>query len=201
MLPREQVLDMLDLANDQKFYDLGTVAVQAAEHENELMLESKPVQPPERYEEHIVHWQSHVKFIQTRSFKEDVPPEIKELYFDHIAAHEYFMLEKTQEPTVSPVFVQKLQALEGLPLFMLVRPPQMGMAPEAGMPLSAPPEQKEASGPPPTEPPPIDDTTAPEPTDTGETPPEQQALDAAQVPPEETLPPSASKSPFPMELR
>lgn len=195
MLPREQILDMLDLSNDQRFYDLATVAVQAAEHENELMLDNQPVQAPERYEDHIVHWQSHVKFIQTRSFKEDVPPEIKQFYFDHIEAHEYFMLEKAKEPTVSPVFIQKLQTLEGFPLFSVVAPVQaaIGIPPEPG----AAPQPMGAEG----APPPTDEGMTPEPTETGEVPPEQQAADAAQTPPEEVLPPSASKNPFPAELR
>lgn len=195
-LPWEQVADMLDLANDQKFYDLATVAVQSSDNENELMFEGSPVKPPERWEEQIVHWQSHVKFIQTRSFKEDLPPQIQQLFYDHIEAHEYFMLEKAQEPTVSPVFIQKLQALEGFPLFSMVAPVQQGAAG-----IGVPPAPGEAPQPMGGEPPPTDDTTAPEPTDSGEVPPEQQALDAAQVPPEDVLPPSASKSPFPAELK
>lgn len=199
MLPREQVLDMLDLANDQKFYDLVTVALQAAENENEIMLDGQVVDPPERYEEHLVHWQSHVKFIQSRSFKEDVPPQIKQLYFDHILAHEFFMIEKAQEQTVSPLFVQKLQSLEGFPLFFIVGSPvqpspdmgqQMLSAQGQGTTPTPMPEQSSTN-----------DSTMPEPTDSGETSPEQQALDAAQTPPEDVLPPSASRSPFPGELR
>jgi hypothetical protein len=186
---------MLDLANDQKFYDLATVALQASEHENELMLEGGLVQAPERYEDHIVHWQSHVKFIQTRSFKEDLPPEVKQNYFDHIEAHEYFMLEKAKEHTVSPLYHQKLQQLEGFPLFSLVAPP-MAAAPGMGMPPEGP--MPPAGG---QAPPPMDESAMPEPTPEGEVPPEQQAADAAQLPPEEVLPPSASKAPFPVELR
>ena len=196
MLPREQVLDMLDLANDQKFYDVATVALQASEHENELMLEGRAVQPPERYEEQIVHWQSHVKFIQTRSFKEDVPPEIKQLYFDHVEAHEFFIIEKAKEPTVSPAFMQKLQALEGFPLFSVVAAPAATPSPDMGQgdPMAG------GQGAPPPEAP-TDEQGMPEPTDPGEDSPEQQALDAAQIPPEDTLPPSASQSPFPAELK
>lgn len=194
MLPREQVLDMLDLANDQRFYDLATVAVQSAEHENELMLEGQPVQPPEIYEEHIVHWQSHVKFIQTRQFKEDVPLNIKQLYYDHIEAHEYFMFEKAREGTVSPVFIQKLQSLEGFPVFSIVEQPQM--VPPDGM--MAPPTAQPGAE---MLPPPIDQSVQPEPVVEEPPAPEDQASNAAQTPPEEVLPPSASKAPFPAELK
>lgn len=197
MLPREQILDMLDLANDQKFYDLATVALQASDHENEIMLEGDAVQPPERYEEHIVHWQSHVKFIQTRSFKEDIPPETKQLYFDHIEAHEYFMLEKAQEQTVSPVFIQKLQTLEGFPLFSLVMPTVQAEAPGIGI----PPEPGAGPQPmPPEAPPPVNEGTTPEPTDGGGLAPEiDPTMNGAA--PEDTLPLSDSKTPFPAELR
>ncbi len=188
MLPREQVLDMLDLANDQKFYDLATVAVQSADNENELMLEGNRVASPDRYEEHLVHWQNHVKFIQTRSFKEDLPPEIQQLFFDHIETHEYWIIKKAKEPTVSPMFMQKLQALEQFPLFMVVAPPiETPLPVDAGAP--PPPTAQEA--------PPATD-----PTQQGESP-EMEAVMSEVPNPEESLPPTATAegSPFPVELR
>lgn len=191
MLPREQVLDMLDLANDQKFYDMATVAVQAAESENELMLEGGTVQAPERYEELIVHWQSHVKFIQSRSFKEDVPPDKKQLFYQHIRTTEYFMLEKAREPTVSPLFIQKLQSLEQFPLFMII--PQVPIAPPA--PSGEAPMSGVAA--PPAATPPIDETIQPEPTDTGDMPPEQEAVMSEVPAPEDVLPPTGAQNPFP----
>lgn len=115
ILPREQVLDMLDLANDQKFYDLATVAVQAAERENELMQDGVPVQPAESYEDHILHLSVLYKFMQTANFKEDVPEEIKMLFMDHGAGHEVFLHQKLSSPPVNPLFAQKL--LQDLPMF------------------------------------------------------------------------------------
>jgi hypothetical protein len=123
MLPHEQVLDMLDLANDQKYYDLATVAVQSAEHENEQMLDGQVPSAPESFEEHLVHWYSHVKNIQSSSFKSDVPPEIKQIHYDHIEAHEYFMFEKAK---TNMLFKQKLDQLDGFPIFSIPIP---GIAP------------------------------------------------------------------------
>lgn len=194
MLPREQVLDMLDLANDQKFYDLATVAVQASENENEIMQDGKAVKPPERWEDHIIHWESHVKFIQTRTFKEDFPENIKQLYYDHIEAHEFFMLEKAMEPTVSPAFMARLQTLTQFPLFSIVGAPGAN----AGVPGAEPAPGGTGKVAPPPDPALGDPAAQPEPTDTGEKPPEQEALDSGAVDPAEMLPPAASESsPFP----
>ncbi len=189
MLPREQVMDMLDLANDQKFYDLATVAVQSADHENELMMEGIQVQPPERFEEHLVHWANHVKFIQTRSFKEDLPPEIQQMYYDHIEAHEYFMLTKAQEPTVSPLYIQKLQQLEQFPLFSVIAPPEMAPPPMPPAPPPPTPDQvaEEAM--------PVDNQMEAEPTEEGE------AAMVENPAPEDLLPKAATNSPFPAELK
>lgn len=191
MLPREQVLDMLDLANDQKYYDLATVALQAAENENEIMLDGNIVEAPEQYEDHIVHWNTHVKFIQSRSFKEDVPREIKQLYYDHIMTHEFFMFEKGKEPTVSPIFIQKLHSLEGFPLFFIVAPVQPA-------PPILPENQTPPQGQVPPELPPNNEEIMPEPTDPGALAPEEDpTLNGAA--PEDLLPPS--QAPFPAELR
>lgn len=192
ILPREQVLDLLDLANDQKFYDLATVALQSAEAENEQMLDGTRVQSPMEWEEQIIHWQTHVKFIQTRSFKEDVPEPIKQMFFSHIRTHEMWMLRKLKLPLVSPVYTQKLQTLEGFPMFMVLPP-----IPQAA-PAGAPGEPPAPGGPMP--PPPVDESTSPEPTGMEAPPPEEDPTMNGAAP-EDTLPGAASKQPFPVELR
>jgi hypothetical protein len=154
MLPREQVLDMLDLSNDQKFYDLATVAVQAAEHENEQMLDGVEVAAPEDYEEHMVHWYSHVKHIQSSSFKTDVPQDIKVRFYDHIMAHEYVMFQKAG---TNPAFAAKLMTLEGFPAFSM--PGQIGQP--------NPAQEQAMGGPNPMEQP-VNNEIAPEPTPSGE---------------------------------
>lgn len=192
-LPWEQVADMLDLANDQKFYDVATVALQSAEHENEQMLEGVKVQSPMQWEEQIIHWQTHMKFIQTRSFKEDVPDQIKAIFFGHILTHEMWMLDKMKQPLVSPVYLQKLQMLEGFPSFMVLPKPQA--QPMDGAMPGEPPAPGGAAPMPPE-----DTSTSPEPTNMEAPPPEEDPTMNGAAP-EDTLPGAGSKSPFPAELR
>ena len=129
MLPREQIMDMLDLANDKKFYNLASVAVEAQERESELMMQGQPVADAAEFEEHLVHWFSLKKHMQSASFKEDTPPEIKALFIKHGASHELFMHIKMQ---TSQMYAQLIatQAPE-FPTFTL---PGTIQAPMAGSP-------------------------------------------------------------------
>lgn len=120
-IPWEQVADMLDLASEEKFYDLASVAVRAAERENEVMAEGKPVQDPVSYEEHLVHWYNHVKYMQSPTFKEDVPEFIQQLFILHCMGHEFHMHMKAKS---NPAFMQRLLSLENFPMFTL--PGQVG---------------------------------------------------------------------------
>jgi hypothetical protein len=157
-LPWEQVADMLDLANDQKFYSLATVAVQAAERENEMMANGEQIPAAERYEEHLVHWYSLAKYIQSASFKEDMPDDRKQLFMEHGMSHEFWMWEKAKE---NPVFQAKLVQLENFPSFtsspMQPQIPAMPVGIEPGMGGSAeqqagiPLPEDQAGGAPPEE--------------------------------------------------
>lgn len=133
MLPREQIMDMLDLANDQKFYSLTAVAVRAAERENELMSDGQAIPDAESWEELIVHWHAHAKFIQSASFKEDMDDYRKNLFLSHLAGTEFLMWEKSK----LPAFGQALMALENFPLVTLPPPPP----PAPPMPMEPPPPQ------------------------------------------------------------
>ena len=46
---------------------LLTAAIKSAESENEDLLAGKPVGDPEVWENHILHWKTHVKAIQNRA--------------------------------------------------------------------------------------------------------------------------------------
>lgn len=113
-LSGEQVIELLELGNADKMVNLITVALQNAESENEDILEGRFAAPPEDFEDHIVHWRSHVKAVQSRSFKEEVPVEHRNKMIDHIAIHEFLMTEKAKE---NPTFQAKLAQLELFPLF------------------------------------------------------------------------------------
>jgi hypothetical protein len=114
LLSNERWLDLLDLGNTDKMNSLLTVAVRAAESENEDIMAGRPVGDPEDFEDHIVHWKTHTKAMQERTFKEECPPEYRKEMMEHIAIHEYLMVEKAQQ---NSLFQAKLAELTNFPVF------------------------------------------------------------------------------------
>jgi len=115
----EQVLDMFDFAQSKKFIKEGTISLRAAEAENEMLLQNKPVQDPEDYEDQIVHWKTHVKAMRQWSYKNRAPAEVKKLMEEHVMATEMLMVEYAVK---NPAFAELLVGLQGFPLFYV---PQM----------------------------------------------------------------------------
>lgn len=145
----EVFVDMLGLSQSEKFTNSITAAVNTAESENEDMLNSEPVQDPERYEDLITHWDTHRIPMQTMEFKTS-PAEVKELFERHMTATEKLMYEQARE---SPAFQQRIMTLRQFPMFYyptpLNEPPQLpmqAMQELGGVPeenLSAPAEDTE----------------------------------------------------------
>lgn len=114
MLPPERWAELLDLGAVDKMNSLITESIKTAESENEDIIEGIPVADPEAWEEHLQHWHAHVKRMQSRSFKEEVPPEIRAELIAHVTAHEYLMVEKAK---VNPRLSAELAQLSQFPLF------------------------------------------------------------------------------------
>ena len=114
LLSNERWMDLLDLADTEKMNSLITVAVRAAESENEDIMAGRPVGDPEEFEDHIVHWKVHTKAMQERTFKEECPPEYRKEVMEHIAIHEFLMVEKAK---ANPLFQAKLAELPLFPVF------------------------------------------------------------------------------------
>ena len=114
LLSNERWIDLLDLVNTDKMNSLITVGVRAAESENEDMMAGRDVADPEEFEDHITHWKVHTKAIQERTFKEECPLEYRKEVLEHIAVHEYLMIEKAQQ---NPLFQAKLAELPLFPIF------------------------------------------------------------------------------------
>ena len=114
LLSNERWIDLLDLGNSDKMNSLITVGVRAAESETEDMMSGRPVADPEEFEDHITHWKVHTKAIQERTFKEECPLEYRKEVLEHIAVHEYLMIEKAQQ---NPLFQAKLAELPLFPIF------------------------------------------------------------------------------------
>lgn len=151
---QEQILDLFDLAQNKKFIKEGTVSLRAAEAENEMFMSGKSVAPPEDYEDHVVHWKTHVKQIREWSFKNRATPEVKKALVDHITAHEMLLMEQAGK---NPALGQMISALPGFPMFYEAQPlaetepalpgDEMGspmpynMPPDGGQPIIEPPGQ------------------------------------------------------------
>mgnify|MGYP003150460660 CR=1 FL=1 len=114
LLSNERWIDLLDLGNSDKMNSLITVSVRAAESENEDIMAGRFVADPEDFEDHIAHWKVHTRAIQERSFKEEAPPEYREELLEHIAVHEFVMVEKAR---ANPLFQAKLAELPLFPIF------------------------------------------------------------------------------------
>jgi uncharacterized protein YfkK (UPF0435 family) len=106
--------ELLDLGNSEKMQTLATAAVKSADSETDDLMNGDPVAPPEEWEDHIAHWEAHSRAIQSRSLKEEAPPEIIDALRDHIYIHEEAMLLKAQS---NPLFQSQLASLKLFPLF------------------------------------------------------------------------------------
>ena len=106
--------DLLELGNTDRLIKLSTEAIQAADSENEDLLAGEEVGLPEEWEDHIAHWESHARAIQSRSFKEEASPEIKAAFKKHLFLTEEFILDKMQG---NPLFQAKVAELKLFPLF------------------------------------------------------------------------------------
>ncbi len=125
----EQVIDILDLADTNKYNDLASSAIRSAESIYEDLVQGRPVSEPAPYENLILHWQTIVSSMQDRNFKDQVQPERREAVIDYVRALEMLMYQKSLE---NPAFAQKMAPLELYPVAFVLPPPPMapmGMAP------------------------------------------------------------------------
>jgi len=136
LLTLQQEADVLELGNPEKFYDIATASLKQAEAENEFMYEGKEVAEPKEYQDLIVHWQTHALKLQSFSFEQDVPQDIKELFFDHIRATEELMYRQAEQ---NITFAQQLLTL---PLFPMIYKPEAENALTA---MTMPPPAKQGS--------------------------------------------------------
>lgn len=133
----EEVLDMLDLAQSEKFINSATVAIKLAEAENEEMGQGKATDKtlPQESEDHIAHWKVHQRVIQSWDYKHSMPPEVKEKFNDHVLMHEAFMMKKAQG---NQNFAALLQGLPLFPMFFAYADETGEVSEQSSEPPSAP---------------------------------------------------------------
>lgn len=114
----EQAADLLEFGNAEKFFDSATVAVKAAEAENESIMGNEKgkegIEDPASYENHAVHWNIHMREIQNRGFKTSTPPEVQAAMVLHIMATEMMMLNTARK---NPAYSLELIKLPQFPAF------------------------------------------------------------------------------------
>lgn len=141
LISNEQFADMLELAQDQKFLDIATVSIRAAEAEVQELLEGKEVKDPEEFEDHVAHWKVKVRALREWSFKHRTPEKIQERLKGVIMAHEMIMWERAKH---DQVLAQQLNTLSGFPVLYhpegLDDPAQVEPAPAPGMPPGMAPD-------------------------------------------------------------
>jgi len=119
MLSPERWEELLEFGNEEKMQSLVSEAVRSADSENEDLLAGEPVGLPEEWEDHIVHWEAHVRHMQSRSFKEEATPEIRTAFKLHLKTTEEAMLLKME---TSPQFEAHLARLKTFPIFHHAKP-------------------------------------------------------------------------------
>lgn len=168
LFTREQVLRMIEVADIDEFYEMATASADAAESENEDLFEGLPVAAPAPFAMHLVHWNVHYQFLQSREFTDTqgVPPQVRAAFLEHLLTHEMWMYEQAKK---SLTFAQMLMENVYYPavfefgpnptipqLIMLHQLPPGGMAeaqgggdpaPEEGAPQEEAPPPKEQAPP------------------------------------------------------
>ena len=141
-LPQDQVLEMVGLAQADKFIDIGSAAIRAAEAENEKMMDTGEQIEPAEWEDHVSHWKTHLQPMQSLGYKEKAPPEVIEIQKLHIMTHEFMMMDLAAK---NPAFAQILATLPNFPVFaeFPATAPQMPLPPEAMPPEEVPPAVSE----------------------------------------------------------
>jgi hypothetical protein len=106
--------EIIELGNVKKMTSLITEAVKAADSETEDIMAGREVMMPEEWEDHIKHWESHSKAMQSRQYKEEASPQVRAKMKDHVYWTEEAMLKKMRN---NPEFEAKLATLLLFPLF------------------------------------------------------------------------------------
>lgn len=145
IVTKEQMINMLDLTASEEFKDVTTRAVKCAQTENDDILAGEQVAPPTVDEDLITHWTIHLQAVQSRDYKETMPPERKAALEQHVYITEYLMWKKAfgiMDAMGMPIvlgnmnFQAKMQAMcVDWPVYFQIPPPGV-LPPMPGMGVS-----------------------------------------------------------------
>lgn len=112
-LPRELIIESMQLGTPEKLYSAITASVDKAGWENQMFIKGKIPPEPIDGDNDVVHWAEHNKILCSKSFLE-FSKEIQEEMIDHQRSHEMGMMDKAN---MNPVFLQRIMQLPGFPKF------------------------------------------------------------------------------------
>jgi len=116
MFGKEEISQMLDLANDERFKDKATVSVKAAETIIWKILNRMPIGEPQQWDDFIVQYPILLKALQEREYK-DTEQDIVQALKQYIMVMESLMYDKAIK---SPVFAAQLQRFYMFPVLFTV---------------------------------------------------------------------------------
>ena len=122
--------ELLEFGATDKMHSLITEAINAAESEEEDILDGIDVDEPKEWEDHICHLRSHYKRMQGRAFKEDLHPQVRSIFIEHVLVTEMLASEKA---AVNPLFASKLAQIEQYPMFWKMGAPPMSAEHQAAV--------------------------------------------------------------------
>lgn len=125
MFGKEEIAQMLDLANDERFKDRAAVSVKAAETVCWKILNREPVQEPQEWDDFIVMYPIVLKTLQERTYKE-TEQDIVQALKQYIMVMEGLMWQKSMK---NPMFAAQMQRFYMFPVLFTI-PPMMPMAPQ-----------------------------------------------------------------------
>lgn len=153
ILPDDQAVELLGLGEVDRLRSIVTVAIKAAENENQAVMMNSAPKSPEKWEFHLQHYRIHLRQMNEESFAQ-LKPESQQVMKEHVMAHEMFMFELGIK---NPQYMATVQAeFPAFPVFFV--PESMGMSmpvapmlpPDMGGGMQAPaPMMPEAQGMPP----------------------------------------------------
>lgn len=115
MLSPERWSAILDLGDTEKLITMTTEAVRASDSIVEDILAGREVRPLEEWNDLAIHWETYTKAMQSRSFNEDVPQDIRDRMKDFLYWTEEMMIDKGQK---NPEFEARLATLQMFPIFV-----------------------------------------------------------------------------------
>lgn len=92
IVPQDQAVELLGLGEVDRLRSIVTVAIRAAEGENQMLMMGKAPKAPEAFEYQMQHYRTHMRQMNEEAF-EKLPKATQEHFKDHARAHEMFMIK------------------------------------------------------------------------------------------------------------